>query len=315
MHITAILDRLHLLESAIGATNDAVIIAAIDPSDPLDLTIVYVNLAFEHMTGYNASEVIGQSPRLLHGPDTATDALATMADALQSATAVRIELRIHRKDTTSLWIEAEMAPVADPSGQITHWIATHRDITARKAIESNLQRATSEREALIALRSGELSITEARFRAVWEAAQDAMAISDCDGIVRMANPAYYRLHQRAPEEILQQNFAVIFPPEGRESAMAHYAAYFASDDIADHTEATIVRADGSAIEVESAVSFLTEGGERVAMLSIVRDITERKRAAESRSRGSPSSDSCSRPSGSKDWGYWPAGSRTTSTTS
>ena len=114
------------------------------------------------------------------------------------------------------------------------------------------------------------------FAAVWEHAADAMAISDPGGIVLLANPAYHRLYGYAPEEVVGRSFAVIFPEEGRATAEAQYRAIFAADTPTPTYESVVRRADGDERVVEARYTFLEVGGRRAAMLSIVRDVTERK---------------------------------------
>ena len=64
----------------------------------------------------------------------------------------------------------------------------------------------------------------AAFQAVWEASADAMALSDADGVVLRANPAYFDLYGYGPEEVLGRSFALIFPLEVRSAAEAEYLA-------------------------------------------------------------------------------------------
>jgi PAS domain S-box-containing protein len=122
--------------------------------------------------------------------------------------------------------------------------------------------------------------SEQRFQAVWEAASDAMALSTADGIVHTANPAYYRLYGFQPEEVIGKTFSVIFPEEQRAWAEKLYEYFFSSPTISPSFEATIIRADGTERIVESSYSFLIQDGKRLAMLSTIRDITERKKAEE-----------------------------------
>jgi PAS domain S-box-containing protein len=120
------------------------------------------------------------------------------------------------------------------------------------------------------------SVGGGAFAAVWEHAADAMAISDPEGIVLLANPAYYRLYGYTPEEVIGRSFAVIFPEPQRAGAEAQYRAVFAAEVLAPAYESVARRADGSERVVEARYTFLEEEGRRVAMLSLVRDITERK---------------------------------------
>ena len=120
--------------------------------------------------------------------------------------------------------------------------------------------------------------SDARVRMIWETASDAMVLSDAAGIVVDANPAYYRLYGYPPEAVLGHCFALIFPPEMRAEARAAYHATFQDPLITPLIESAIRRADGTERWVETRYDFVTEYGRRTAMLSTIRDVTERKRA-------------------------------------
>ena len=104
-----------------------------------------------------------------------------------------------------------------------------------------------------------------------------MVLSDPDGIVLAANPAYFALYGYPPEVVLGHSFAIIFPAERREWAVAVYRTAFTSPGVPAPYEATIRRADGTERTVESRIDFLTTAGTRTAMLSTIRDITDRTR--------------------------------------
>lgn len=125
-----------------------------------------------------------------------------------------------------------------------------------------------------------LQESERLFRAVWEYASDAMALSTSDGTVFAANPAYFHLYGYPSEEVIGKNYSIIFPKEHRKSAQELYDYFFQSPTISPSIVGPILRADGSERFVESRYNFITDNGQRIAMLSIVRDITEQKRAEE-----------------------------------
>ena len=102
-----------------------------------------------------------------------------------------------------------------------------------------------------------------------------MALSDPDGIVLAVNPAYCALYGLTSEQVVGHSFAVIFPEEARESAEAQYRAIFAAPTPPASYEASVQRPDGSERFVEARADFLVRGGERVAMISAIRDVTER----------------------------------------
>jgi PAS domain S-box-containing protein len=118
-------------------------------------------------------------------------------------------------------------------------------------------------------------------RAVWERAVDAMALSDADGIVLSVNPAYCRLYGFTADQLIGRTFAVIFPEEARPEAEAQYRDIFQRGEDSNH-EAHVGSAEGVDLIVEARASFIEHEGQRVAMLSTIRDITAQRRAEDQR---------------------------------
>lgn len=138
----------------------------------------------------------------------------------------------------------------------------------------------SEKQPALKQAEEVLQESERLFHAIWEYTSDALALSIADGTVIAANPAYYRLYGLKPEEVIGKNFAIIFPKEQRPWAQVLYERMFTSAAISPSIETPVIRGDGSARFVESSYTFITDQGQRIAMLSIIRDLTERKRVEE-----------------------------------
>ena len=115
---------------------------------------------------------------------------------------------------------------------------------------------------------------------VWEAAPDAMALSDPDGVVLLANPAYCALYGYQREEVVGHSFSIIFPAEQRDEAVQQYRQVFAGAGRLPAYETWIHRKDGSERFVQARAELVLQDGRPRAMLSIIRDITERKLAEE-----------------------------------
>lgn len=122
------------------------------------------------------------------------------------------------------------------------------------------------------------SDSDQRFRSVFEAANDAMVLSDVNGTVVDANPAYFELYGFSAEEVIGQKFFIIFPDALQRSAMSQYHEIFNGEQNTALYESDIVRKDGVVRSVETRIGFVMRGGERAEMLSVIRDVTERKQA-------------------------------------
>lgn len=92
-----------------------------------DWPVVYVNAAFELMTGYTAAELIGSNLRMLQGADRDQEGLRRLREALERGEECRVLLRNYRKSGELLWNEIFVQPLRDDSGTVTHYVAFHRD--------------------------------------------------------------------------------------------------------------------------------------------------------------------------------------------
>ncbi|MGQ9895944.1 MAG: PAS domain S-box protein [Acidobacteriota bacterium] len=146
-------ERIRLLEAVLNNINDVVIITEAEPIDPPGPRIVYVNPAFERMTGYTALEVIGQTPRILQGPETSAEARAQIRQALKNWQPIQVEVLNYRKDGSQFWADLAIVPIADATGWYTHWVAVQRDVTMRRRAEAE-QRRRSSLEAVGKLSAG-----------------------------------------------------------------------------------------------------------------------------------------------------------------
>ena len=109
-----------LLEVCINHMNDAIVITEAEPFDKPGPRILWVNKIFYERNGYSPEEVIGNTPRLLQGPDTDRATLDRVYEALSKWQPIRAELLNYRKDGTSYWNEFDIVPVANEQGWFTH---------------------------------------------------------------------------------------------------------------------------------------------------------------------------------------------------
>jgi two-component system cell cycle response regulator len=96
-----------------------------------DHPVLYVNPAFEAMTGYNAAELVGRNLRLLQADDRDQDGRHRLRDALNRGESCRVLLRNYRKDGTLFWNEMSVSPLRHADGCVTHYAGYHRDAGER----------------------------------------------------------------------------------------------------------------------------------------------------------------------------------------
>ncbi|HKJ40270.1 MAG TPA: PAS domain S-box protein [Anaerolineales bacterium] len=236
---------------------------------------VYINDRVEEFFGLTLAELQlkGQNyfSQLIHSDDLAKlNDFNVQWNQAEDGQVFKKEYRLRNANGEYRWLQSfEQVLNRNADGIPTQIIGTAVDVTEQKEARNALQENNN------------------RFQSVWDATTDAMALSDPEGIVLMANRAYLNLYGFSAEQVVGHSFAIIFPKENRISAVEQYKAVFANDDVPVFYETIVQRADGSQRIVDSRVTFIMENGRRSAMLSNIRDITDRKRADEElwRNRG------------------------------
>jgi len=142
-------DALSLVERAVERAPVGVTISdARLPDNPL----VYVNDAFERITGYGREEALGTNCRFLQGEETDPEPVREMREAIAAGRGVTVELRNYRKGGEAFWNRVEIAPLYDGEGELTHFVGFQSDVTARREAEAEVERrveeVSREREAL-----------------------------------------------------------------------------------------------------------------------------------------------------------------------
>jgi diguanylate cyclase (GGDEF)-like protein/PAS domain S-box-containing protein len=134
-HSLPLRNELSMLRKVLESVSNGVCIA--DASVP-DLPIVYINPAFEKMTGYTIAEVRGRNCRFLQAEDTQQAGLAPLREAIRNRRETVTVLRNFKKDGTPFWNELHLSPIADNSGRVTHFVGIQNDVTQRIELEKRL---------------------------------------------------------------------------------------------------------------------------------------------------------------------------------
>ncbi|MDZ8096808.1 MAG: PAS domain S-box protein [Nostoc sp. DedQUE05] len=259
-------ETLRLRERALAATSNGIMIAdakiAYNP-------IIYVNPAFEQITGYSVTDVIGQNCRFLQRTDTQQPALNELRSSIQAGRSCKVVLRNYRKDDTLFWNELSISPIHDHNGELSHFIGIQRDISdvykelcLRKQAEANLRR-----QAL-----------------TFENMHDGVIITDLTGSIIDWNPAAKGMFGYTKAEILAQHPSILHQPEVAATLSAEILSTV-NQQGRWSGEIHFIRKDGSEGICETTVVALQdEQGETVATVGINHDITENKRAKEALQR-------------------------------
>ena len=110
----------------------------------LEANIQYVNPAFTKITGFERADVLGRNPRLLKSDKQDQRFYEGMWATILEGRIWAGELINRRKDGRLYAEEMTIAPVRNPRGIITNFIALKQDITQRKRAEAELVRRSEE---------------------------------------------------------------------------------------------------------------------------------------------------------------------------
>ncbi len=119
-----------LIEALATASDTAVVLTdgTLEPPGPF---ILYVNPAFERMTGYKAREVVGRAPRILQGPATSVAGRKRLAKALREGVRCRVVLLNYRKSGEPYRCAIDVFPIVNPGGGLLAVVALEREIKRR----------------------------------------------------------------------------------------------------------------------------------------------------------------------------------------
>lgn len=125
-----------LLAEALKATVDGIVISEVSGDH---CHIIFVNPAFELLTGYKADEVIGKDYWFYIEGTEEQPEIEVLRQAVLNQEACRVTMLNHKKTGEPFWSELSISPVFSDSGQLTHYIAVQKDVTERVERERNIQ--------------------------------------------------------------------------------------------------------------------------------------------------------------------------------
>ena len=130
-------EETNLLAAAVHCSHDSIVITTTDLDYP-GPKIVFVNRAFTQMTGYQADEVIGKTPRILQGAKTERTIFQNFKSQLRNGDVFFGETVNYRKDGSEFYNQWNIEGIKNQQGKVTHYLAIQRDITEKKEAEKQL---------------------------------------------------------------------------------------------------------------------------------------------------------------------------------
>lgn len=253
------------------------IAAATLPDSPL----VFVNPAFERITGYSAGEVVGRNCRFLQGPDTDAGTVAILREAVRGGQAATVTLLNYRKDGSTFWNEVSMTPLHDTDGAVTHFVGVQVDVTAQVTAKQELEAVyASERRA-----HAEARRAMARLQAVLDQLPLGVLVAEADGEISSASVESRRMlgdaTDLAPAVAPEPGRYTGHHGDGRALALADWplARSLRRGEVVSDEEIVIRRPDGTeAVMLARSTPIRGDDGDVTAAVVVFSDITQRKAA-------------------------------------
>jgi PAS domain S-box-containing protein len=246
-------DLLQLQATALEAAANPIIISRRDG------TIIWVNRAFEELSGYTRKEALGQSTRLLKAGQASPSFYQHMWETILSGQQWRGELVNRRKDGSYYEEEMTITPVKDKAGDVTHFIAIKLDITERKRAEARICRLAQAVE-----NSAEL-----------------IAIADPDGRISFANQALLQATGYKDTEIIGELFGKTLLSGNNPAALDDEVRVRTISDGGWRGECLVRRKDDREFPIFLSTGQIKDSqGLVIGIFGIAQDITERKHLEE-----------------------------------
>ncbi|WP_319239346.1 PAS domain S-box protein [uncultured Propionivibrio sp.] len=266
-------DQLRKLFLAVEQSPESIVIT------DLDARIEYVNETFVRNTGYSREEACGLNPRVLKSGHTPPATYDAMWQALSNGQPWCGELINLRKDGSEYVEFANIAPVRQEDGRITHYLAIKEDITEKKRMSDELERHREHLEALVETRTVELHAALREQNALFEAASS--------GIVLLINRVIVRCNRRMDEifgyddgEQIGRSTRIWYPDNASYERIAEDIYSLLAHGSIDIREMPLIRKDGTPIWCRVSSRAIDAGDLGKGLVVIFEDITAEREAAE-----------------------------------
>ena len=144
-------DQVLKLSLAVAQSPESIVITN------LNAQIEYANEAFERASGYTLAEVVGKNSKVLQSGRTPPERYRDMWATLKRGDTWQGEFINLRKSGEEYVELARIAPIRQPDGQVTHYLAIKADITERKRIGAELDRHRHHLQELVNERTAQLA--------------------------------------------------------------------------------------------------------------------------------------------------------------
>ncbi len=182
------LETLEFSKIAMEQTSTGFVIS--DMGQP-DSPLIYVNPAFERITGYSGDEALGRNCRFLQGVDTEPELVEKIRKAVLEGRGCQVVLKNYRKDGTPFWNDLRISPIFDSDGTLTHYVGVQNDITQQKRAEKKQEQLAHYNRLLL------------------QSTGEGIYGIDLNGNCTFINQAGGRMLNVEPEEVMGRNMHMV----------------------------------------------------------------------------------------------------------
>ena len=169
-------DELRLFKRSVEASHEGIVITKVDEEN----NAIYVNPAFEHLTGYSEEDILGTNLSFLNDQNIEQPAIQLLYDAIKEEQSIEIELENYRKDGSRFISNLSIDPIFDANNKVTHFVGIQKDITKDRESERRLRQSAT----------------------VFENTTEGVMITDVNSIIINVNDAFSNITGRERSEVI-----------------------------------------------------------------------------------------------------------------
>ena len=218
------------------------------------------NPGAERSKGYREEEILGEHFSRFYRPEDRDAGLPqrALATAASEGRFENEDWRV-RKDGSPFWAHVIIDAIRDPSGQLLGFAKITRDLSERKAAETELRRS------------------EEQFRLLVEGVTDyAIYMLDPEGRVSSWNAGAQRIKGYAPDDIIGEHFSKFYTDEDRAADLPRLALEIAAREGRFEKEGWRLRKEGTRFWANVIIDAIRgSDGQLIGFAKVTRDITEK----------------------------------------
>ncbi len=219
--------------------------------------LIFISPSIKELIGYKPEEMIGSSFEKFIPQNKLSDYFRSIKKLLKEKDIIVFSANLVSKD-------GEMIPV-----EVTGRVVSEN---GKKIVQGSIRSIVSRIKAEEQIRS-----SEETFRTVWENSQDGMRLTDEKGNIYLCNNAFSQMIGLSREELEGKPISTLYPQSFASKVMDDYAKNFKEENVLKQQEADVKLWSNEIVYFEITNSFIWNADKKKFLLSIFRDISQRKK--------------------------------------